>query len=297
MASTTLTTLWQRIGPLLGPFQSSAVAFATTAHPDPGRWLIGGTELKSEGAPPTWVGGWAYVLSLGVSVRIAAEIPEIQAFALDVSLGSAQAVSTAFDLSWPLPVKTTHGVMGLVPLIVEALHDLWFEDRIDLMTVADTYKFDLTAQAAWLDSEDRVLGLYDPPVATGYRVERADWRYDGLALDGGSPTLKLKRAYFGSGQAAQLAVRRPAHTLVNGSESTTGPSANADAVAADPDEIVAVALLKAYRYLSDARHLTDAERARFAALVGPQEAYVRANVRHYLPRDEMAGRAATAGAA
>lgn len=139
--------------------------------------------------------------------------------------------------------------------------------------------------------------FYDPPILTGYPQQHAPWRYGEINQQAGVPTLRLRQAYGDSldaSEPAQLCVIRPVSSLVSGAESATGPSATTDTVGGDPAELQAVALLHCYRFLAGAAYLSDSERQRYAALVPEQEAYVRANVRHWLPRDEMAGQAGRA---
>lgn len=297
MASTTLQTLYQRVARRIGRFQSTAITSAAVG-PDPGRWVIS-VSMHHDGSPDTsWVGGFVtFGSGASGSYRIAHEEPMIGALALDQAPSvTAIPVSSLFEASWPLPVNNmTQGIVGLTTFVQEAGWEVWHEDTVDVTTVAGRYTYDLTAQRAWLDSAERVLGLYSPAVASGYPPQPDPKRYDGIAFDAGTPTLQLRAPYRQGGLTAQLRVMRPASSLVGGAESTTGPTATTDTVAADPTELVEAAVLRAYRYLAVAPHLTDQERQRYAALIEPQQALVRATVRHYLPRDEMAsagGRAA-----
>lgn len=288
MASTALSVLWGRLADEIGPHQTMVTTTAAIG-PDLGRWLIS-AEIRSDGAPPSYLGHFVYGASIG-SFQVAHEEPGLAAIAVDqVISAGAVATSTAFETSWPLPVfAVTQGVTSLAALIQQACREVWYEDRIDLTPTSGVYDVSLAAQAAWLDSEARVLGLYDPSIDGSLSPHRADDRYGGLTLDGGSPVLRFKRAYLSTPSAshpAQLAVIRPAGSLVSGAESATGPAAAADTIGADPTEIVAVAKLKAYRYLATARHVSAEERQQYAALIDPQEMWVRANIRHYFPRDE-----------
>lgn len=292
MAGTTLQTLWRAVADELGPHQAMTTD-STPTGPDPGRWISAAT-LATDA--PIYAGYWYRLeASPTVSGRVLFHEHTVGALALEVRQLVVLPTSTAFEIAWPLPIETTHGVTGLVSLLQQACRDVWFEDTIDVETVLNAYTYELSDQATWLDSEERVLGLLDPPVVAGYPEQPADWRYDGLSFQAGVPTLTLRDGYDNSGAFFKLRVLRPAYSLVSGSESTTGPSSSTDVVYADRAELVAVAKLHAYRYLATATHLdSEAERARFAALVGPQEAYVRASVRHYLPR---AAAAPAAGAA
>ncbi len=304
MASTTLTTLWQRLADELGPHQTASVS-TVAVGPDPARWLVNNTVMVAEGASPRYIGYFVGITSGVVQyLRVLNDVPELGAIMLDGQLGSGTAgIGVTYEVTWPLPLFTTGAVPGLAKMIQQACRDVSFVDRIDLTTVAGSYLATVSAQLDWLDSENRVVrdaqgrpGLYDPSIDGAYPGQHAPWRYGQLRLDGGSVSLQLKRAYLSSGATAQLEVIRPAYSLVNGAESTTGPAGPTNTIGADPTEVVAVAKLKAYQYLATAEHITSEERQRYAALVGPQEAWVRGNVRHYLPRDEMP-QMATRGAA
>lgn len=292
MASVTLSTLLARLAGTLGEYAPTATT-SVAVGPDSSRWLISAFLRRDDGVK-TYENHWAYITGFGQD-RIVHEIPELGALATQVPI-TTHVISTPFNVTWPLPFFTLHGVTGLQTMIVDAGWDVWHEDRLDITTVAGAYTYSLSTRAAWLDSEARVTGLYDPAIGS-MPTQSAPWRYGGLLLDGGSPTLQLRRAYLSSGGTAQLAVIRPTSSLVNAAESTTGPTAITDTVYGDPNEIIAVALLRCYRYLSVATHISDQERQKYAAMVGPQEAWVRANVRHYLPRDERQQAAPAAAAA
>lgn len=266
---------------MLGEY-TSTLTTSVAAGPDPSRWLISDYLSRDDGQK-TYETHWVYIVGRGQN-RIIYEIPQLGALATQVAI-TTHILSTPFYLSWPLPLFTFHGVTGLQTFIMEASWDVWYEDLIDLTTIAGAYTYDLPTRGTWLDSEARITGFYDPAIGT-MPPQRAPWRYNGLSFQGGSPTLVLKRAYLSSGGTAQLEVIRPASSFVNNDESAVGPTNITDSIYADPNEIIAVTLLRAYRYLSTAAHISDQERQRYAAMVGPQEAWVRANVRHYLPRDE-----------
>lgn len=295
MASTEFKTLWQAVLDELGPHHVMTTGPAAVG-PDPGRWLIS-PQARSDGHAPQFVGHWFQVnTGLASAGRIVHEEPSLGALAVDLPVATAQSSGIEFETMYPLPITTEQGCTGVAQLIQQACREVWFPDVIDFTTARGAYTYDFSDQADWLDSEARVVALYDPPVAEGYPQQPAPWRYGGINFVGGAPVLRLKRAYLASGGTAQLEVIRPAYSLINGAESTVGPAAFNDVVYADRAEIIAVTKLRAYRYLATAKHITDDERQRYAAMVAPQEAWVRANLRHYLPRDEApqqdAGKAA-----
>lgn len=298
MAETSLQTVWQRVARELGPTVVNTVVLEAVGS-DPARWLISGA-LPHEGGEPLHVGRWVQITSgvvTGARRRIIHEVPELWAIAVDLVWPSTLAIGTGFEITYPLPITSQEGVVGLITLIQEACREVWFEDRLSIPTRRNLYAYSLEAYRDWLDSENLILRdedgavlFYDPPLVAGYPAQQKPWRYVGLDFRGGVPTLQIKKAYSADSSASggfELSVMRPAYSLVSGAESTTGPAAASDTIAADADELVAVTLLRAYRYLATgAPHISDEERALYARKLPEQEAMVKATVTHYLPRDE-----------
>ena len=124
-------------------------------------------------------------------------------------------------------------------LVNRALSRLLVEDRIDVTTVADqyTYTFALSTYP-YLDRMSRVMGVLDPPRATG-RPSVPTWRAHQWSIDAGALRLQfLDRPYSTSGATFQIAVLRPADTLINGSDSTTGLVADTDTAVPSVEEVV-----------------------------------------------------------
>lgn len=135
-------------------------------------------------------------------------------------------------------------------IINRSLGRLLEEDRIDVPTVADqyTYTFSL-ATYPWLDRMTRVQGVLDPPRATGL-PRRPTWRPHQWKIDGGALTLEfLARPYPTSGHTFQLSVLRPADTLINGADSTTGLVADSDTAVPSVEEVVTVARMYCFEAL------------------------------------------------
>lgn len=296
MAVITYKQGWQAAQDDLGPhavFYVDRVAIG----PDPGRWLIS-DDLRSDGRSPSRIGHWwqSNTGSAGAG-RIIHEEPSLGALAVDMPFAVAQQIDAEYETSWPLPGSTDtgttdlHGVRTTASFVTAASWDIWYPDRLTFTTVVGQYIYDLPS---WLDDEARILRdaegrplLYDPAIQTGYPLQPAPWRYGRLIMDTGSPSLQLQRAYLSGGGTFQLGAIRPAGSLVSAAESTTGPTTYAQTINAEPKDLLEVTKLRMYRYLATASHITDEERQRYAGLVAPQEALVRATVRHYLPRDEM----------
>lgn len=285
MASTTLAALSALVAKEIGRYLSTTVT-TEAVGPDPARWLIS-TALRHDGGAPSWEGAFVQMTTGSVVRRVVHEEPSLGAVAVDQIFAATQAVAAAFSLSWPLPISDTQGITGIATTFIpQALRDLSFDDALSLTTTT-AYAYTLTAQREWLTA-DRLRPPYlrDPAIGT-YPPQAASWRFRELSDDAGVPVLYLHRAYLSSGKTAQLLVVRPAYTLVNGAESTTGPTATTDTVAANPEHVVQVTKLRAYRWLATAAHVSDQERKDYADKAISQEAWVRQNVPHYLPRDEM----------
>lgn len=124
-------------------------------------------------------------------------------------------------------------------LVNRALSRLMLEDRIDATTVADQYTYGFAlATYPWLDRMTRVMGVLDPPRATGL-PRRPTWRPHTWRIDGGAMTLEFAaRPYPTSGATFQIAVLRPADTLISGADSTTGLVADSDTAVPSVEEVV-----------------------------------------------------------
>ena len=299
MPAVSLSTLYRAVARELGPVGIPTTT-ATAVGPDPARWIIAvqsaAPTVRIDGAPPErWVGAWAYLATGALATqqrRVAWSVPEAGALAMDALFGDTVATGVEVVLSYPLPVIGQHDSVGLADIVRMALRDLWAEDYLDLTTVAAQREYSLSTYTDWLNRDDRILGLYDPPRFAGAprRPSRFGERGRGwdVKFDGGAATLQLlDAAYAASGFTFQLRVRRPAYSLVSGSESTTGPTTDAATVTAELDDVVVVSLLHAYRALAGYRWLPEDERQRFAGLIPEQEARARA-LRSYEPREQPA---------
>lgn len=283
--SVTLGTLRQALGLRLGPYAATKTTVQATG-PDPARWAICGgltqaflPSLRADGAgPERFAGLWALVTSgsqIGERRRVVHAVPELGALAMDAPFSGTLATSVSLEVSWPLPGVATQDVPGLDDMIRLGLRDLWVPDRISKTTVANAQSYSMSAQAEWLRDRSQITAVYDPTRATGAPRRPTSRRWD-LNLDGGVPTFELlDRGYPVSGFTFQIGVLRPGHTLVSGAESSTGPTGISDAVIAEQDDAVTVALLHAYRWLAGWRELPDGERRRYADLIAPQEAACR----------------------
>lgn len=175
-------------------------------------------------------GGWATSPGSGSTVELTALFPAINA---------ATAASSFSD---------GHDYQSLVN---RALSMILVPDVLSVTTVADQQEYALSTYAYWLDRPSRLLGVLDPPRATGWSTKRT-WRRWELQLDGGTPTLQfIDRAYPVSGATFELQVLRPADTLISGAESSTGLSADTDTAVPAVNDVVTVGLMLAYESLAN----------------------------------------------
>lgn len=136
-------------------------------------------------------------------------------------------------------------------LVNRALSYLLVPDQISVTTVADQQEYSLSTYAYWLDRPERLLGVLDPPRATGWST-KPTWRRWELNLDGGTPTLQFTdRAYPVSGATFELNVLRPANTLISGSESSSGLVSDASTAIPEVNDVVTIGLMLAYEALAN----------------------------------------------
>lgn len=140
-------------------------------------------------------------------------------------------------------------------LINRALSRLLAPDTISIpITTATSYS--LSTYAAWLDRPERLqydqqgrMKLFEPAVVSGRRAFSAAWRRPRLILDGAAPTLELDVPFTSATGNLTLHVLRPGDTLINGSESSVGLSAESDTALPSVNDVVTVTLMDAYRAL------------------------------------------------
>ena len=191
-------------------------------------------------------GRWAYIsdgfaVGVGTTVKPGGYAPSTGTLTVAKFWDTTPHVGDELELTGLFP--SISGLPGADTdyrtLVNRALARLLLEDRIDVTTVADqwTYTFAL-ATYPWLDRMTRVMGVLDPPRATGL-PRRPTWRPHTWKIDGGALTLEFAaRPYPTSGATFQIAVLRPADTLVNGADSTTGLSVDSDTAVPSVEEVV-----------------------------------------------------------
>lgn len=188
--------------------------------------------------------------------------PTTGTITVDAAYGSSIGSSTEFEVCNLMPlIDSGNKSAGLSvnQCINLALRHLTVPDLLDVPTVAGAQSYSLATYAEWLDSIERLDPMsggpiWDPARASGWpkmpsRIH--NWR---LSFDGGTPTLHfLEKAYPRSGFIFQIAVKRPAYTLISGSESTVGLAADTDTTIANRNDVVTAALVFAYKALAEGR--------------------------------------------
>jgi hypothetical protein len=139
-------------------------------------------------------------------------------------------------------------------LINRALSMILVPDVLSVTTVADQQEYALSTYAYWLDRPSRLMGVLDPPRATGWPT-KPTWRRWELQLDGGTPTLQfMDRAYPTSGATFELSVLRPADTLISGAESSSGLTSDTATAVPAVNDVVTIGLMFAYEALKNRNH-------------------------------------------
>jgi hypothetical protein len=216
---------------------------------------------------------------------------------VDGTFNGAIASGVEFEISTRLPLidsaAKSPGIslnqcvnLGLRHLLVPG-------SRISVTTVANQQSYSLSAYAAWLDSDERIVAVYDPPRAAGFPrpLTRLRWQ---LNLDDGTPMLEfIDRAYPASGFTFELAVLRPGDSLVNGAESAAGLVNDSDTSPLAVKDVVVAAKVFAYQALARGRNTPKA--AEYQELYEQQLALARALPTWDRARDRLGPQPAAEG--
>jgi len=132
-------------------------------------------------------------------------------------------------------------------LVNRALAALLVHDRLTVaITTADSYPI---AAYPWLDRMERLVGVLEPSPVSGRRPVDAGWRGWRLVVDGPTPRLEVNAPFATASGDLTLDVLRPANTLVNGTDSTTGLVDDTDTAVPAIEEFLPVGLMEAYQAL------------------------------------------------
>lgn len=214
--------------------------------------------------------------------------------------GDVVAVNTVFEISryLPLAALTRQTGISLNECLDLGLQDLESPDEIALSTVAGAYSISLATYAEWLNRASRIVAVLDPPMATGYPPQSADWRNPRPVFDGTSSRLDFDTPYQNTGDTVTLRVLRPADTLISGVEQPSGSTMTSESATALPEvnELVTVSMVHAYRARA-AQADSDEQRKTYLGMA--DEWVVEAKkLEHYHPRGmQMAAPQSTAAEA
>lgn len=227
---------------------------------------------------------WVHVPSIGAPrQKMVAKnglTPGTGTVTFEAAMGASVGSGVVFELSNLLPL-VDEGAKGaelsLNQCVQRAHQHLAYEDTIELFSVANQQIYSLAGYAAWL-RDDRILALEDSPVYTFWpnptsRFQRGSgW---GFRYINGVPKIEFyDRGYGSDGHLWKLRVMRPAWTVANGVESTTGTlAAETDYTNALRTDVRDVGLMLAYRSLSQGRNA--GMRGRYQALYEMQLARCR----------------------
>lgn len=199
-------------------------------------------------------GRWLYAAGQQMRVRTGGYAPASGVLTVQNGWSSPPAFGAVAYVTGLFPIQSSGGAAGedaaYQDLVRAALAELAYPDTLELpITTADAYG--LAAYQRWLDRPERLLGVREPAPVAGRRAVDAAWRGPRLERAGALVRLRLD-APFAAGTAGVLTldVLRRADSLVDGAESATGPTADAHAVEADPEDVVTGALAFAYQVLA-----------------------------------------------
>lgn len=244
--------------------------------------------------------GWVYVPTVsGTKQRRVTKTGTngtLATLTVDGAFGSAVGNGVSFEYSRHLPLvdqgAKTPGI-SLTQCLSLALPDLEWPDEIAVAPAAGAYTVSLATYAPWLNRPSRLLEVLDPPLASGYPRQSADWRRPRLVVDGTSARLDVDSPWL-STDAITLRVMRPCDTLISGVEQPTGSGFTSDAATALPEvnELVTVALIYANRARSQ---LADNDEQRTFWLARAEDARGEAmKLERYRPRSTTTAAAAEA---
>lgn len=258
---------------------------------------VGLGNLTTSASENTYDDAWAYANDQQTRVRIGGYAPSTSILTLTTPWTVNPSALDALYITRLFPIgpgQTPGEDTPYKRFVLEALKCLIYPDILTLpMTSVDTY--DLSTYSFWLDRQERLLGIREPAPVSGRRPVPASWRGPIVEQEGTTTYLRLG-APFGAGAAGNLTldVLRPPYTLVDGVESTEGPTADAHTVEANPEDVQTGALAHAYLALAT-RQQTSPDGANWAAMYVDQrtrfeslEAYDKTRLMPRLPTEQGA---------
>jgi hypothetical protein len=274
--SATLKQVRQACAREIGPF-----AEVVTTQTSDAATAVYSTALNHSGYPVSaFDGSWIYVTASTLADVVGRQGQVIKdgylntngRLSLSTSLNGLTPSGSTFELHGRVPPIAQYGSKGWRELANEALRDLWLADhRIAVATQDGIYSYDLSAYP-WLIRPDRLEAVLDPPPLPN-RPPRETWRTWMLRRDGASLVLDLNAPYPANTTFYLKIARRPADTLINGADSTTGLVSDADTTPLELDDVVTVTLLHAYRWL--AARAPEQRAAYWRQMAAEQEARAR----------------------
>lgn len=242
---TTLAQIEQAAAPRMGPYvlHTTSSAVASTLS------LLYVDKLKSNANP----GGVENLYMLrrgqllgGSTVAVAPADRQRSAATYDPIAGSV-----APDRPWGVAPVATELVelhhldpeAELRPAALSGLQRCWFEDRVSIALSSAAAERDITAAASWITSPDQVFRVQF--TAAGTTLLPADVQWTEPFMKAGHVWL----AGWPDQYPSTLLVTgpRPYSTWVNGADSVTGPTADADVLAVDLDLAAAAAHIEGWR--------------------------------------------------
>lgn len=208
--------------------------------------------LSTGASSSTYDGAHAYAANQQRRVTTGGFAPTLSKLTVTPPWTSAPTTSDTLYVTRLFPMKGS-GSPGeetsYQRFVFDALRCLVYPDIVGLpITSIDSY--DLSTYQLWLDRQERLVGIREPAPVSGRRAVSASWRNPRIEQEGTGLTLRLDAPFaVGASGALLLDVLRPPWTLVDGVESSTGPTLDAETVEVDRDDVKSAALLWAYHAL------------------------------------------------
>ncbi len=239
---------------------------------------VGLGNLTTSASTDTYNGAWSYVSNQQRRVRTGGYIPSLSDLTINAAWTSNPIAAEILYLTRLFPIGPGGAPGEDTPyktFVVDALKSLAYRDIVTLaMTSGDAYAL---SAYPWLDRPERLIGIRESAPISGRSAVDASWRLANVPIQrfGTTDFLRLNAPFsVGAAGTVALDVMRPAFTLVNGIESTEGPTQDADTTEANPEDVRTVALAFAYRALM-ARQQSSPDGANWASLYATQNEMAR----------------------
>ena len=233
---------------LAGPY---AIASATSSTVVVSSIITGAANTS----PNRYDGRWVYVASgSGVGqtrrVRSGGFTAGSGTLTVDPAWTVTPSAADLIELYGLFPATPQVGAdSSYLTVLNNALRQIVAPDRITL-AITTSQEYSLATWVAWLDREERLVGVFEPPPVGSLPIPAGSLRRPRLRFDAELPVLELAVPFANATGNLSLDVLRPADTWIATSgvwsESTTGLASETDEARPSVEDIVKVGLMEAF---------------------------------------------------